>query len=122
MSKPAEDRSAEKYEKSDVPSVMVAAVGVVLVMFTWVLLDASATLFRHLRRSDQASVGTESSVLAQRALPPEPRLQEDPKHELESYLVKEKELLGSYGWVDRPAGIARIPISRAMEILSHERP
>ena len=30
----------------------------------------------------------------------------------------EQELLQSYGWVDRAAGIARIPLQRAMELVA----
>ena len=31
-----------------------------------------------------------------------------------------REHLGSYGWIDRRAGIVRIPIERAMELVAHE--
>ncbi len=49
-------------------------------------------------------------------LPPAPRLQTDPIGELEALRAEEDALLGSYGWVDRDAGIARIPIERAIEL------
>lgn len=35
---------------------------------------------------------------------------------LEALQKKEKELLGSYGWVDRSKGIVRVPLDRAMEL------
>lgn len=47
----------------------------------------------------------------------EPRLQSDPSSDLRDYLARENRLLTSYGWVDRNAEVARIPIERAMEIL-----
>jgi hypothetical protein len=53
-----------------------------------------------------------------RQLPPGPRLQTDPYRDLQELLGAENAILESYGWVDQEAGIARIPISRAMELLA----
>jgi hypothetical protein len=33
-------------------------------------------------------------------------------------LVTRRERLGSFGWVDRPAGVAHMPIDRAMELVA----
>ena len=52
-----------------------------------------------------------------RALPPEPRLQVTPWKDLGQYKAAQEEILNSYGWVDEKAGIVRIPIDRAMDIL-----
>ncbi len=51
-----------------------------------------------------------------RRLPPEPRLQTNPRGDLLELRQKEDRILNSYGWIDRDAGIARIPIERAMEL------
>jgi hypothetical protein len=51
-------------------------------------------------------------------LPPEPRLQVSPTHDWREMLAAEMATLHSYGWVDRQAGIVRIPIDRAIEILA----
>ncbi|MCL6508251.1 MAG: hypothetical protein K6T59_14635, partial [Bryobacteraceae bacterium] len=51
-------------------------------------------------------------------LPPAPRLQVDPATDLENLRKAEAAVLNSYGWVDRKAGIVRIPIDRAMEVLA----
>jgi hypothetical protein len=53
-----------------------------------------------------------------RQLPPGPRLQTDPHQDLQAWLGAENAVLQSYGWVDQEAGIARIPIARAMELLA----
>jgi len=50
--------------------------------------------------------------------PPEPRLQEDPEEELAALRAEEDALLDGYAWVDEAAGIARIPVARAIEILA----
>ena len=49
-------------------------------------------------------------------LPPEPRLQTDPRQDLADMRAKEDELLQSYGWVDKNAGVVRIPIDSAMRL------
>jgi hypothetical protein len=53
-----------------------------------------------------------------RQLPPGPRLQTDPHRDLQELLGAENAILESYSWVDREAGIVRIPIGRAMELLA----
>jgi len=54
-----------------------------------------------------------------RKLPPEsvPRLQVRPGQDMAQYRANEKEIVNSYGWVDAKAGILRIPIDRAMDLL-----
>jgi len=46
-----------------------------------------------------------------------PRLQISPKADMEVFRAREEAELNSYGWVDRTAGVARIPIDRAMDLL-----
>ncbi len=50
----------------------------------------------------------------------EPVLQIDPVGDLKAYKAKEEALLNSYGWVDKDAGIARIPIERAIELTAQK--
>jgi hypothetical protein len=49
-------------------------------------------------------------------LPPEPRLQTNPRQDLRDLRSTEEAVLTGYGWVDRKAGIARIPIDEAMKL------
>jgi hypothetical protein len=51
---------------------------------------------------------------------PEPALQSDPEADMAAMHAEEKDLLGSYAWVDEAAGIARVPIERAMEIVARD--
>ena len=46
--------------------------------------------------------------------PPEPRLQKDPRSDVYQFRLTEEAQLGGYGWVNREAGIVRIPIDEAM--------
>jgi len=49
---------------------------------------------------------------------PEPRLQVDEVRDLLRLHEHEDSILNSYGWVDQKAGIVRIPIERAMDIVA----
>lgn len=50
--------------------------------------------------------------------PPEPRLQSSPEQDMRRMRAEEEMLLGGWAWVDEGAGIARVPIERAMEIVA----
>ncbi len=51
---------------------------------------------------------------------PQPRLQESPPVDLEAMMREERARIASYGWIDKKAGIARIPVDRAMDILAQK--
>jgi hypothetical protein len=42
-----------------------------------------------------------------------------PEQELATYRLKMEKNSSSYGWVDRKNGLVRVPVERAMEMLSH---
>ncbi|HEX5481185.1 MAG TPA: hypothetical protein VFZ08_01010 [Terriglobia bacterium] len=58
-----------------------------------------------------------STLFTRQQMPPPPLLQEHSGLELQQYLKQEDQKMDSYGWVDRKAGVVRIPISRAMDLL-----
>ncbi len=45
-----------------------------------------------------------------------PQLQSAPQLERAQYFAEKRQLLESWGWVDRSAGIARIPVEEAMRL------
>lgn len=49
--------------------------------------------------------------------PPGPRLQASPTRDMQDMLQAENAQLHSYGWVDRAAGMVRMPIDGAMEFV-----
>jgi hypothetical protein len=53
-----------------------------------------------------------------RKLPPEPRLQSNPVGDLRKLQQNEDDILQTYGWVDQNAGIVRIPVARALELVA----
>jgi len=60
-----------------------------------------------------------TAIASQNGAPsPEPRLQVDEVRDLGRLHEHEDSILNSYGWVDQKAGIVRIPIERAMDIVA----
>lgn len=54
-----------------------------------------------------------------RKLPPPgvPVLQAAPRRDYAQYREQQEKLLNTYGWVDQKAGVVRLPIERAMDVL-----
>lgn len=51
---------------------------------------------------------------------PQPRLEKNERLEINDFLLKEENTLDSYGWVDQKAGVVRIPIERAMQLIAQQ--
>ena len=49
---------------------------------------------------------------------PQPRLERNERLEINDFRLKEEQALNSYGWVDEKAGVVRIPIDRAMQLVA----
>jgi len=49
---------------------------------------------------------------------PQPRLQANAAADLVKGRAQEEELLSTYGWVDRQAGIVHLPVDRAMQMIA----
>ncbi|MGB6385743.1 MAG: hypothetical protein WBD25_03760 [Terriglobales bacterium] len=46
-----------------------------------------------------------------------PMLETDERSQFRGFLIDQEDQLNSYGWVDEKAGVAHIPIERAMELI-----
>jgi len=57
------------------------------------------------------------SLEPSRVMPPGPRLQVNAHEDLNDYLQEQEQTLDSYGWIDQGAGVVRIPIDRAMDLV-----
>jgi hypothetical protein len=51
-------------------------------------------------------------------LPPQPRLQVHPVRDLRELREAESNILEHYAWVDKSAGVVRIPIARAIDLMA----
>jgi len=108
--------SGRGYEDSDVSvgRLFAFAAGVAALVIFGVV--ASAVVFRFFVRHQP--LGPPASPFEDvRQLPPTPRLQTLAPEDLERYRAGQDQILDSYGWVDKPAGVVRIPIARAMDLL-----
>ena len=61
------------------------------------------------------------SLVDVRPLPTEPLLQRSHAADMQKMKAAEKKFLDDYGWVDPKAGLVRIPIDRAMDVLAERR-
>ena len=118
MSEPAKgpQHARRGYEDSEVSTrrLFAFAAGVVGLVLLGVL--GSAFVF-HFFVQHQPLGPPASPFEDVRTLPPEPRLQSTAPLDLKQYRDEQEKTLQGYGWVDPKAGIVRIPIDRAMDLL-----
>ena len=90
----------------------LAAITVVSGLVVWLLFIVLT------RTTDRASAVRNYPLAASQdnRLPPEPRLQTDPRQDLRDLRDQEDAALTGYRWVDRNAGVVRIPIEQAMKL------
>ena len=105
-------------EASDVDVNAVFTFGVGLVVTVVVVAAIVFGLFKAFDRRETRGEVVEYPLAVGQGdrLPPEPRLQTNPREDLHDLRVKEEELLKSYGWVDKNAGVVRIPIDDAIRL------
>jgi len=93
---------------------------VVFLVFLGLLLVGTALLcwglFRYFSKHDEGPAAA-SPFAETRQLPLGPQLQVDPREDWLKYHEEQEQSLESYGWENRGAGIVRVPIERAMELL-----
>jgi hypothetical protein len=98
------------YEKSDADPRLIAALAVGVAAFLIVTPFGLLAVYPGADRLGAAP--------AERPMPPQPRLQVTPKADLDVLRTTEQQRLTSFGWADRDRKIVRIPIERAMRLLS----
>jgi hypothetical protein len=116
------------YETRDVkirPLVVFIAGLTIVGVFTYLVVYVLFRLFSGQAAQQDAQVATSSMsrpapVPGEERLPPEPRLQANPAVDMERLREQEDAILTTYGWVDRQAGIARMPIDVAMRQILEE--
>jgi hypothetical protein len=106
------------YETRDVAfkPVLWAGFGLIAIVVAFFVL--MWVLYVHLLDREARSSAPAHRLAAEQARtePPYPRLQSDPVDDWLNFQAENQRILSTYGWVDRPAGIVRIPIEKAMEL------
>jgi len=107
-----------RHETSDanVRAVFAFAAGLVVVAVLIHLLVL--VLFNYFATREAVRVPRQYplSIGQDERLPPEPRLQVNPRDDLQSLRTSEDAVLSGYGWVDKDKGVVRIPIEKAMKL------
>jgi hypothetical protein len=113
---PSDEATAKGHETIDanVRSLVGWGLGVFALLASGLII--SIVVFRYF--VTHQSLGPPASPFENvRALPSRPVLQVTPARDLHEYLDQQHAVLNSYGWVDQKAGVVRIPIDRAMDLL-----
>jgi hypothetical protein len=110
------------HERQDVNVFQISAFGIGLLISCIVVVFAMWALFDFLtKRENSKNPPVPASLVRERpTLPPEPRLQAEPKIELKEMRADEDAILNNYGWVDPNKGIVRIPIDQAIDIVAQK--
>ncbi len=113
-------RGAVHHETSDVSVNGVVVFVIVLIVSAVVIHGAVWAVYKYFgaQASQAAAVEYPLAIEAMRRLPPEPRLQTDPRDDLAHLRRAEDDVLQSYAWIDRSAGVVRIPIDQAMKLIA----
>ena len=106
------------HEESDINVRAVLGFAVALLVVGAVIHVLLALLFGYYtREAAQVPRVFPMSADQQQQAPPEPRLQTNPQEDLRQLRAREDAALLGYEWVDKSAGVARIPIDEAMKLI-----
>lgn len=103
------------HERRDINVRVVAWCALGLVIATVIIHISTAGLFI-LFKHEHPSPFAPSRITDPHPIAPEPRLQTNDRADLDNLRAAEEQKLNSYGWVDKNAGVIRIPIGRAMDL------
>jgi hypothetical protein len=95
--------------------ILVVGLGLTVLTATWL---SAAWIGRPISWSQPSGSATPAAPPP----PPEPRLEEVPGAQLRQVRAAEDAILTSTGWVDRQAGLAHIPIERAIDLMAANPP
>jgi hypothetical protein len=110
-----QQRSGHQASEINLRLVTWTAVGLMIsVIAVCLTVGGLFSLFK----GQYASETPASRVTTPGRLPPAPRLQTSLTSDLQQLLEAENAKLNSYGWIDKRAGVVRIPINRAMDLLA----
>lgn len=115
----SESQNGPRHETTDADIRVIVKFSIGLAVLILAAMIAMRFLFDYLKATQQ--LGPPASPFAEsQSAAPAPRLQVQPVEDLKQLRQAEDEKLNGYGWVDQKAGIARIPIDRAMDLLAEK--
>lgn len=114
---PTHTNNGRGHEESDASVSAVTKFGIGLAIISVVVLVLMVWLQNFFSNQTKRATPPPSPLMAERQLPPGPRLQIEPAKDLDDVRAVEDSVLNSYGWVVPNAGVVRIPIDRAIELV-----
>jgi hypothetical protein len=105
-----------RHEHADINIWAIGRFGIALAVLCVLSMGLLFGLFRYF--SSQVGGPVPVTRIDARTKPPAPTLQEQPVMDLREMRTAEDQVLNSYGWVDQPHGVVRVPIGRAIDILA----
>ncbi len=113
----AEEKKHKNYEESDAQfrGIFWSGVGLfALIGFSFLLIIGIFNFLESWHGKPSKSI---SPFAETQQLPAGPRLQVDPELDLVQFNAIEDSLVNSYGWVQKEAGVVRIPVDEAMKLM-----
>lgn len=106
------------YEHTDANVRVIVRFGLWLAVTAVVVHVGMGLMYAMLiaRANDTAEQRYPLAVAGDAKLPPEPRLQQFPDHEMRTYAEAQEERLTTFGWVDEQQGVVHMPIEDAMRL------
>jgi hypothetical protein len=114
---PTHTDNGRGHELADANVGALAKFGIGLGIISAVVLALMVWFQNYLDVGQKKSAAPPSPLAGERQLPPGPHLQVVPEKDLAQVRAVEDSLLSSYGWIVRDAGVVRIPIDRAIELV-----
>jgi len=114
-----EGHGAVHYEKKDVAPGAILRFGGMLALLLVLCTGGLYLMFRGLLSEEMRRDPPPPPLTVDPARrPPEPRLQQLPFADIRELRSEQNQLLESYGWIDRKAGVVHIKIEDAMTIVA----
>ncbi len=111
------------HESTEISVRSIVIFGAVLIAISAGAMILLAGLMRSFSAEEKTDGATAEEIAADRPGDfPAPRLQHHTTDDMLEYRAREDAALKSYGWVDRKAGIAQIPIDEAMNLIAKNGP
>jgi hypothetical protein len=113
------DNPAVHHEESDVNVRAIFRFAIGLVVVAVVVHIGVYFMFEFLASREAKASAVRAfplSVGQENRVPPEPRLQANPRQDLRDLRAAEEQILNSYRWVDRNGGVVGIPVSEAIRL------
>lgn len=105
------------HETRDISVRVVMWFAIGLVVSAIVIYLGAAGLYKLFTRQHPSPEAASRIEFRAQMIAPSPQLRVDEARDFEKFRAAEEAKLRSYGWIDKNAGVIRIPITRAMDLI-----